>query len=124
MFVKLQRKIKMKEFVKFILTILLGLLLFGLFLTGCAKTASETATEAALSQTAALHQQIKKECPTVNFDVSINALKSTITNQLASCEAEKGKLREKNNTLLAILIGLIAVIVVSNWAKLKARFIK
>lgn len=114
----------MKEFVKFILTILLGLLLFGLFLTGCAKTASETATEAALSQTTALHQQIKKECPTVNFDTSINALKSTITNQLASCEAEKDKLREKNNTLLAILIGLIAVIVVSNWAKLKARFIK
>ena len=95
-----------------------------ILLSGCAKTASETATEAALSQTAALQQQIKKECPTVNFDTSINALKSTITNQLASCEAEKGRLREKNNTLLAILIGLIAVIVVSNWAKLKARFIK
>lgn len=123
MFVKLQREIKMKEFVKFILTIFLGLLLFGLFLTGCAKTASETATEAALSQTAALHQQIKKECPTVNFDTSINALKSTITNQLASCEAEKGMLREKNNTLLAILIGLISVIVVVKWFKIKSKVV-
>lgn len=113
----------MKEFVKFILTIFLGLLLFGWFLTGCAKTASETATEAALSQTAALHQQIKKECPTVNFDTSINALKSTITNQLASCEAEKGRLREKNNTLLAILIGLISVIVVVKWFKIKSKVV-
>lgn len=90
-------------------------------LYGCAKTASETATEAALSQTTALHQQIKKECPTVKIDDQIAALKATIQNQLASCEAEKGQLKEKNNTLLAILIGLIAVLVAFNWAKIKTK---
>ena len=95
-----------------------------LVLTGCVKTASETATEAALSQTAVLHQQIKKECPTVKIDDQIAALKATIQNQLASCEVEKGKLRERNNTLLAILLGLIGVIVAINWVKIKTKVFK
>lgn len=124
MFVKLQREIKMKEFVKFILAILLGLLLFGFFLTGCAKTASETATEAALQQTSAIYQQIKKECPAAKIDDQITALKATIQNQLASCEAEKGQLKERNRTLLAILIGLVAVIVAINWVKIKTKVFK
>ena len=93
-------------------------------LSGCAKSASETATEAALAQTGAIYQTIKKECPTAKIDEQIAALKATIQNQLASCEAEKGKLRERNNTLLAILIGLIAVIVAVNWLKIKTKIFR
>lgn len=124
MFVKLQREIKMKEFVKFIITIFLGLLLVGLFLTGCVQNASETATETSLHQVSVIEQQIKKECPTAKIDESIKALKSSINTQLAVCESQKATLEEKNNTLLAILIGLIAIIVVVNWTKIKARIFK
>ena len=103
-------------------------LIFGgwymLMLYGCAKSASETATEAALHQTQAVYQQVKKECPTAKIDESIAALQATIKSQLAACESEKGKLRERNNTLIVILIGILAVLGVANWAKLKARFIK
>lgn len=116
----------MKETISTVIKVFLGCLILGymLLLSGCAKTASQTATEAALAQTAVLHQQIKKECPTANFDKEISALNTIIENQLASCEVEKGKLEEKNNTLLATLIGLIAVIVVFNWVKIKTKFIK
>ena len=93
-------------------------------LNGCAKSASETATEAALAQTGAIYQTIKKECPTAKIDEQIAALKATITNQLASCEVEKGKLKERNNTLLAILLGLIAIIVAINWVKIKTKVFK
>lgn len=93
-------------------------------LCSCAKTASETATEAALAQTVAIHQQIKKECPAAKIDEPIAALKATITNQLAACHAEKGKLKERNNTLLAILCGIIAIIVAVNWVKIKTKVFK
>ena len=95
--------------------------LFILCLCGCVKTASETATEAALSQVNVINQQIKKECPTAKIDDAITALKATIQNQLSSCEVEKNNLKEKNNTLKVILIGLIAVIFAFNWAKIKIR---
>lgn len=99
-------------------------ILIALLIAGCAKTASETATEAALHQTSVIQQQIKKECPTAKIDDQITALKATIQNQLASCEAEKGQLKERNRTLLAILIGLIAVIVSINWVKIKTKVFK
>ena len=124
MFVKLQREIKMKEFVKFILTILLGLLLFGLFLTGCVQNASETAAETSLHQVSAIEQQIKKECPAAKIDEPIKALKSSINTQLAVCESQKDTLQERNNTLMAILIGLIAIIVVIIWVKIKSGVLK
>lgn len=100
------------------------IVIFALLLNGCAKTASETATEAALSQTVAIHQQIKKECPAAKIDEPIAALKATITNQLAACQAEKDKLKERNNTLLAILIGLIGIIIAVNWVKIKTKVFK
>ena len=100
------------------------LLILTLLISGCAKTASETATEAALAQTGVIYQTIKKECPTAKIDDQITALKATITNQLAACEAEKGKLKERNNTLLAILLGLIAIIVAVNWVKIKTKVLK
>lgn len=100
------------------------IVIFALLLNGCAKTASETATESALAQTNAIYQQIKQQCPQAEINDSIAALKATIQNQLASCEAEKGKLKERNNTLLAILCGILAIIVAINWVKIKAKVLK
>ena len=93
------------------------LLLILLLLTGCAKNASETATETSLHQVSVIEQQIKKECPTAKFDEQMNALRESIKNQLAVCEAEKGALEERNNTLMVILIGIAIVFGVSKWAK-------
>lgn len=100
------------------------LLIFIVLLNGCAKTATETATDASLGQVDALQEQIKKDCPTVNYDKQMNALRDSIKTQLATCEAKMGELKERNNTLLAILIGLIAVIVAFNWAKIKTKVLK
>lgn len=97
------------------------IIILGVLLTACAKTASETATEAAMQQADAIQQTIAKECPAAKIDGSILALKTTIKTQLGACEVEKGRLRERNNTLLAILIGLIAIIVAFNWAKIKTK---
>lgn len=93
-------------------------------LCSCVKTASETATEAALAQTNAIYQQIKKQCPQAEINEPIAALKATINNQLAACHAEKGKLKERNNTLLAILLGLIGIIIAVNWVKIKTKVFK
>lgn len=88
-------------------------------LSGCAKNASESATDTSLNNLHVIQHKIDKECPRADFTAEIMALESSIKNQLAVCETEKGNLREKNNTLLAILIGLIALIVVKYWNKLK-----
>ena len=93
-------------------------------LTACVKNASETAAETSLHQVSVIEQQIKKECPTAKIDEPIKALKSSINTQLAVCESQKATLEEKNNTLLAILIGLVAIIVVINWTKIKTRIFK
>lgn len=47
----------------------------------------------------------------------MNALRESIKNQLAVCEAEKGALEERNNTLIVILIGIAIVFGVSKFAK-------
>jgi hypothetical protein len=64
-----------------------------------------------------IEQQIKKECPTAKFDEQMNALRESIKNQLSVCEAQKGALEERNNTLIVILIGIAIVFGVSKWAK-------
>ena len=99
----------MKRFT--ILLILTGLL------SGCVKNASETATETSLNQVNVIEQQIKKECPTAKFDEQMNALRDSIKNQLAVCETEKSVLRERNNTLIVILIGIVLVFGISKLAK-------
>ena len=91
-----------------------------LVLLGCAKSAPQSATEAALQQTHAIHQQIKKECPTAQIDEPIKALTSMINNQLASCESETGRLRERNNTLTVIIIGIVLLWGVSKFGKIKS----
>lgn len=95
-----------------------------LLLTACVQNASETAAETSLHQVKAIEQQIKKECPTAKIDESIKALESSINTQLAVCESQKATLEEKNNTLLAILIGLIVVIIIINWIKIKTGVAK
>lgn len=93
------------------------LFLILLLLTGCVKNASQTAADASLHQVNVIEQQIKKECPTAKFDEQMNALRDSIKNQLAVCEAQKGALEERNNTLIVILIGIAIVFGVSKWAK-------
>lgn len=110
---------KMQRNPKMIRTTLIALLI-----AGCAKTASETATEAALKQTDAIQQTILKQCPQAQINEPIAALKATIQSQLAACESEKGKLKERNHTLMAILIGIIAVIIAFNWVKIKTKVFK
>lgn len=88
-------------------------------LFGCAKNAAETATEASLSQVNAIEQQIKKECPAVKIDKQMNALRDSIKTQLATCEAQKATLQEKNNTLWVFIIGMLVVIGVSKFAKIQ-----
>ena len=92
-------------------------LLILLLLTGCVKNASESATEASLNQVSVIEQQIKKDCPTAKFDDQMNALRDSIKNQLSVCEAEKGTLRERNNTLIVVLLGILVVFGVSKFAK-------
>lgn len=107
----------MKQFCKIHLTILMiaTVLLSG----GCAKNASENAADASLGQVGVVEQQIKKECPTAKIDGAINALRSAIKTQLLTCESEKATLRERNNTLIVIIIGIIAVLGVAKWAKIR-----
>lgn len=104
--------------------LIFAIFLFILCLCGCAKTPVETATESSLGQVGALQEQIKKDCPTVNYDKQLNALRDSIKTQLSTCEAMIGEINERNNTLLAILIGLIAVIIAFNWAKIKTKVLK
>lgn len=88
-----------------------------LLLTGCAKNASQTAADASLQQVNVIEQQIKKECPTAKFDDQMNALRDSIKSQLAICEAQKGTLEERNNTLIVVLLGIAIVFGVSKFAK-------
>lgn len=116
----LEKKTKNTLFGKIML--IWTIFLFILCLCGCAKNASETAAEASLGQVAALEQQIKKDCPTVNYDKQMESLRNSIKTQLETCEAQKATLKERNNTLLAILVGLIAIIAVINFGKIKRLF--
>lgn len=85
------------------------IIILSMLLSACVKSASEMASDTALYQTEVVYQQIKKECPMADIEEPIKVLKTAIKTQLSSCEAEKQSLREKNNTLLAILIGVIVV---------------
>ena len=95
------------------------LLILSLLLYGCAKSASESAADASMHQIGVVEQQIKKECPTAKIDDSINALKAAVKTQLLTCESEKATLRERNNTLLVILIGIIVLWGLAKWSKIQ-----
>lgn len=65
------------------------LLVLTLLLTGCTKTASESAADAAMHQVDAVEHQVKKECPAAKIDKQMDALRATIQAELRSCESEK-----------------------------------
>lgn len=93
-----------------------------LILTACTQSASQTATDASLNQVASVEAQIKKECPTAKINDSLDSLRASIKTQLAVCESEKQTLRERNNTLVVIILGILIVLGVANWAKIKRLF--
>lgn len=64
-----------------------------LLLAGCAKTASQSATEVALNQVDAVEQTIKKECPQAKIDKDMDALRSSINSQLSTCEVEQARIQ-------------------------------
>ena len=64
-----------------------------MLLNGCAKTASETATDAALIQVDVVEQSIKKQCPQAKIDKDIDALRADIKSQLRTCEAEQARIQ-------------------------------
>jgi len=93
-------------------------LLIALALIGCAKTAPELATETALNQVSAVEAKIKKECPQAKIDRDIIALQSSIKSQYASCEERLQTYKERNNTLIVIIIGMIIVFLAKQrWIK-------
>ena len=98
--------------------------IIALLLTGCAKTAPEIATEAALNQVSAVEAKIKQECPQAKIAAEIMVLRSSIKSQLAACEANIQTYREKNNTLTLAIIAMVALWLFANWAKIKGRFFK
>lgn len=84
--------------------------LITIFLFGCAKTAPEAATEAALNQVGAVEQQIKKECPQAKIDKDLDALRSTIKSQLSSCEAQIAKVEADRIKWQILFFSLLVVI--------------
>jgi len=95
-----------------------------IILAGCATSAPETATEAALHQTNAIEERISKECPDLEINSDMMALRATIKTQLAACETVVQTYKERNNTLWLAIISMIALWIFANWNKIKGRFIK
>lgn len=85
-------------------------LLIALLLTGCAKTASQSATEAALAQVDVVEQSIKKECPQAKIDKDMNALRASINSQLSTCEAEQARIQANKTTWQVAFFALLAII--------------
>lgn len=85
-------------------------LLIVLLLAGCAKTATETATDAALQQVDAVEQQIKKQCPEAKIDKSMDALRSSINSQLATCELQRAKIESDKVKWQVAFFSLLLVV--------------
>lgn len=93
-------------------------IILAIIIAGCAKTAPELATEAALNQVSAVEAKIKQECPQAKIASEIMVLRSSIKSQLAACEANIQTYRERNNTLIVIIIGMIVVFLAKQrWVK-------
>lgn len=63
-----------------------------LLLSACAKTATESATDAALAQVDAVERTIKKQCPDAQIDKDMEALRADIKSQLQTCEVEQARI--------------------------------
>lgn len=90
-----------------------------LLLTGCAKTASQSATEVALNQVDAVEQTIKKECPQAKIDKDMDALRSSINSQLSTCEVEQARIQSDKIKWQVAFWGLAIVMLVFFLKKLK-----
>ena len=95
-----------------------------IILAGCATSAPETATQAALQQANAIEDRINKECPRAEIATDMMALRATIKTQLAACETVVQTYKERNNTLWLAIIAMITLWLFANWNKIKGRFIK
>ena len=87
-------------------------ILIALLLSGCAKTASESAADAALIQVDAVEQSIKKQCPQAKIDKDMNALRADIKSQLRTCEAEQARIhadKVKWETAFFAMLAIVAV---------------
>jgi len=93
-------------------------------LSGCAKSAPESITEAALHQADAIEAKINKECPRAEISVEMMSLRSIIRGQLASCEDSLQIYRERNNTLWLAIFAMVALWLFANWAKIKSKVFK
>ena len=78
-------------------------------LGGCAKTATETATDALLTEIGAVEQQIKKECPQAKIDKEMDALRASAQSQLKTCEAQIATVEAQRNTWVVVSGGLVLI---------------
>lgn len=81
-----------------------------LLLSGCAKSAPETATEAVLAQIDVVEQKVKQECPQAQIDKETDALRATVHSQLKTCEQRIDTVEAERNTWVVVAVGLIIVI--------------
>lgn len=93
--------------------------LLSLCLCGCVKTASETATDAALSQVAAVEQQIKKQCPEAKIDKDMDALRASINSQLRTCESEQKRIQSEKSKWQVISLALLGALILLGWFKIR-----
>lgn len=90
-----------------------------LFLFGCAKTASESATDAALIQVDAVEHSIKKQCPQAKIDKDMDALRADIKSQLRTCEAEQARIQADKVKWQTAFFAMLVVIGVYFGSKTK-----
>jgi len=93
------------------LTIFVLICAFFLFilLSGCTKTAPESATDALLTQIGAVEHNIKKECPGAKIDDDMDALRAMAKTQLKTCESKIETVQAQRNTWIVVSGGLIMV---------------
>ena len=121
---KMPREVKMKDFIKFIITIFLGLLLVGALLTGCArepnpineindgiqqsvKDLSDYAQNNMVMDTdKQFLLQGAKDCA-----ARADALAKNCNVSIEKCETEKSKLRLERNGLFGILLLLVGFMI-------------
>ena len=89
---------------------LTAVLVIILLLSGCVKSASETATDAALAQVDAVEQSIKKECPQAKIDKDMEALRANIKSQLRTCESEQKRIQADKIKWQVAFFSLLVII--------------
>ena len=89
---------------------LVTILIITILLAGCVKTASESATDAALAQVDAVEQSIKKQCPQAKIDKDMDALRADIKSQLRTCESEQKRIQSDKIKWQVAFFSLLVVV--------------